>query len=227
MSVGLILMGIIAALVLLGVLQRVLDRMGLNDRLALLFAAAVIGCSFIPNIPIGAVRINVGGALIPLALCVYLLIRADTKKEFWRALIGSILTGAAVWGLGIVLPNEPERITLDPNYIWGLAGGVIAYILGRSRRAAFICGVVGVLLADAAVGVSNWAGGLQQTVTLGGAGTMDAVVISGIIAVLLAELVGEIIERMARNKPPEYSEVETPARHEAARVKAKNGGGER
>lgn len=227
MSVGLILLGVIAALVLLGLLQRVLDRMGLNDRLALLFAAAIFGCSFIPNIPLGPVQVNVGGAVIPLALCVYLLIRADTKKEFWRAVIGSVLTGAAVFFLGRILPNEPETITLDPNYIWGLAGGVIAYVLGRSRRAAFICGVLGVLLADAAVGVVNWTGGVRQTVVLGGAGVMDATVISGIIAVLLAELVGEIIERMARRTPPEKSDVQTPVHHEAVTARVKNGGDKR
>ena len=52
---------------------------------------------------------------------------------------------------------------------WRLAGGAAAYLLGRSRRAAFICGVMGVLLADIAVGIGNWARGVDQTLVLGGA----------------------------------------------------------
>lgn len=224
MSAGLILLSVVAALVLLGVLQRVLDRMGLSDRMALLFAALIFGCSFIPNIAIGMVRINVGGAVIPLILCIYLLVHADTGREFWRAVVGSVLTGAAVWGLGAVLPEDPTQITLDPNYIYGLAAGVIAYILGLSRRAAFVCGVLGVILADLAVGITNLANGYDQAITLGGAGAMDAVVISGIIAVLLAEIIGELIERMARKTTPEKSDVHTPVRHETVPVRAKNGG---
>ena len=41
---------------------------------------------------------------------------------------------------------------------------------------------------------------MPQTLSLGGAGAYDAVVISGILAVLLSELIGEIAERMARGR---------------------------
>ena len=130
-------------------------------------------------------------------------------------MIGSVLTGAIVFFLGRVMPNEPEQIVLDPNYVYGLAGGAVAYLLGRSRRAAFICGVLGVVLADVAVAVVNWSQGLSQTLVLGGAGMMDAVVISGLLAVLLAELVGELIERAVRPHRRENRDaVDTPVRKE-------------
>ena len=81
-----------------------------------------------------------------------------------------------------------------------MAGGVIAYLFGRSRRAAFIAGVTGVLIADVIASVEVWTQGVPQTLSLGGAGAYDAVVISGILAVLLSELIGEIAERMARGR---------------------------
>ena len=136
---------------------------------------------------------------------------SHTKKEVIRALFGSVLTAAAVFALGRLLPDEPENIFIDPNYVYGLAGGMIAYLLGRSRRAAFICGVLGVVLADVAVAALNWSQGIRQTLVLGGAGDMDTVVISGLLAVLLAELVGEIYERMARPHRRENREaIDTP-----------------
>ncbi len=213
MSIGLILLAAVSVLVLFGVAQRVLDKMQLTDRAALIIAAVIFFGGLVPDIRIGRVAINLGGAVAPLGVCVWLLIRTDTAKEFWRAVIGSVITGTLVFLLGRILPNEPENIVIDPNYVYGLVGGVVAYVLGRSRRAAFICGVLGVLLADTAVAVVNWANGLSQTLTLGGAGAMDVVVISGLLAVLLAELMGEIIERLARPHRRENQDaVDTPVR---------------
>ena len=93
-----------------------------------------------------------------------------------------------------------------------MAGGITAYLLGRSRRAAFICGVMGVLLADIAVGIVNWSRGVDQTLRLGGAGALDTVVISGLIAVLLAEFVGEILERWVRADAQHRDQGETSVR---------------
>lgn len=211
MSIGMILLTAVAVLIFFGVAQRVLDKMHLTDKAALLIVASMFFLSLVPNITIGRVQFNLGGAVVPVFVCAYLLIKADSGKEVVRALIGAILTGGAVYLLGRVLPNEPENITLDPNYIYGLAGGLIAYILGRSRRAAFICGVLGVLLADIAVAVINWQNGVDQPLVLGGAGVLDAMVLSGIVGVLLAELIGEIAERMVRGKnPPDHDRVDNP-----------------
>ena len=198
MSVGLILLSLVSVLVLFGADQRVLDKMHLTDRAALLIAAAIFFGGLAPDIQVGRVAVNLGGAVVPLGVCVWLLIKADSREEALRALLGSVLTGVAVFALSRLMPAEPEQITLDPNYTYGIAGGLIAYLLGRSRRGALICGVLGVVLADTATALINWQNGVNTTLRLGGAGAMDTVVISGLIAVLLAELVGELLERMAR-----------------------------
>lgn len=211
MSVGMILLAIASVLVLFGVGQRVLDKMQLSDRAALILMAVIFFGGLIPDIRLGMVSVNIGGALAPVGVCVYLLIKADTGKEVVRALIGSVLTAGAVYALSFLMPDEPEKIVIDPNYVYGLVGGAVAYILGRSRRAAFICGVLGVLLADTLVAVINWQKGINQMLHLGSGGAMDVVVISGLIAVLLSELVGEVLERMTRpgreNKDPVYTPV--------------------
>lgn len=200
MAIGMILLLIVSILVLIGAAQRVLDRMRLSDRAALIIVAVIFVGGLLPNIALGDVEINIGGALAPFGVCVYLLIGAQSNIERVRALAGALITGGAVYALGALLPDEPEAMWIDPNYLYGIAGGIIAYILGRSRRSAFICGVLGVLLADIAVGIVNAARGVRQTLVLGGAGAVDTVVISGILAVLLCELVGEVIERMARRR---------------------------
>ena len=202
MSIGTIVLTVVAVLIFFGALERVLDRMRLTDRAALVLIAAMFVGTLLPNIQLGRVSLGIGGAVIPLGVCVYLLIRADESKEVWLSLIGAVLTGAAVFGLSMLLPDEPEEMFMDPNLLYGLAGGAIAWILGRSRRGAFICGVMGVILADVATAILNWSRGVDQQLVLGGAGIADTVVISGVLAVLLSELGGEIVARIARSRRP-------------------------
>lgn len=208
-----ILLTAAAVLVFFGAAQRVLDKLYLTDRAALCLIAILFFGTLIPNLTIGFVSISIGGAVIPIGVCAYVLAKADTNRERVRALAGSLITGSAVYLLSSFMPDEPEAILIDPLYVYGLVGGIAAYIFGRSRRGAFICGVLGVLWADIAVGILNRLRGVDQQLVLGGAGVFDATVIAGLIAVLLAEFVGEILERITRgNEEAVHSRVDNPVR---------------
>lgn len=199
MTIGMILLIITAILILLGAGQRILDRLRLNDKLALLFIALIIVLGFMPDIRISPVfAFNLGGAVVPLALCIYLFIKADTAWERWRCILASLITGAAIFAIGRFSPDEPETITLDPILLYGLAAGLIAYLFGRSRRCAFIAGIIGMMLSNTANAVYVWTKGVDQDFVLGGAGAFDGIIVAGLVGVLLAELLGEIIERMKR-----------------------------
>ncbi len=208
MSAGLILLAVAGILILFGAAQRVLDRLRLTDRQALVFTAAMFVGGLIPDVRVAqAFSFNIGGALIPLILCVYLLSRAGSGWEVARTLIAAALTGAAIYYMGRLLPSEPEEMPFDFNYLYGLAGGALAYLFGRSRRGAFVAGVLGAMIADVWSAIDVWMSGVNQPLVLGGAGAADVIVISGLTAVLLAELVGEIIERMARGRQRDEKRV--------------------
>lgn len=201
LSVGFILLILTGVLVLFGAGQRVLDRLRLTDRQALLFIALIIAGGFLPDIRVTPrFAVNVGGALVPLALCVYLWVKADTAWEQVRCLLATLVTGVAVFTIGRLLPADPSRMPFDINYLYGIAAGLIAWVFGRSRRGAFVAGVVGVMLAQTASAFTVWAQGVDQTLALGGAGGFDVVVISGLLAVLMSELVGELAERASRGR---------------------------
>lgn len=198
MSGGTMLLTIAAILVYCGLLQRVLDRMYLTDRQALLLIGAMLLGTFLPNIVVGNLQIGIGGAIIPLGVCVYLFLRANENRERWHAVVGTLLTASGVYALSVLLPAEAEALPMDPMWLYALSGGVLAWLLGRSRRNAFICGVAGVILADLVSGIVTLAQGYQAQIVLGGGGIADAAVISGVLSVLLCELLGEVIERIAR-----------------------------
>lgn len=198
MSAGTMLLTIAAILVYFGLLQRVLDRMYLSDRQALLIIGAMFIGTLLPNASIGNWQVNIGGAVIPLGICVFLFFKADEVMERLRAIIGAFATAAGVCALSYMLPSEAENMLLDPIWLYGLCGGVLAWLFGRSRRNAFICGVAGVILADIIAGAIALLQGYHVQIVLGGAGIADAAVISGVSSVLLCELLGEVIERIAR-----------------------------
>lgn len=201
MTIGLILLGLSALLILLGLGQRVLDKLRLTDRQALLCIALIVAGGFLPDISVAPLfAFNLGGALIPLALCVYLWLKADTTLERVRSLVGALVAAAASYALGRFMPDEPETILIDPSLMHGLVAGVIGYLLGHSRRGAFIAGTLGVMLASVASAVTVWMRGVNQRLVLGGAGAFDVIIFSGFLAVLLSELIGELLERVQRGQ---------------------------
>ena len=200
MPTGMVLLLITAALIYFGAAQRVLDRMRLTDGQALLFIGLMIGGSFI-DIPLyqGAVElsVNVGGALVPFALCIYLLLRTDTVKERVRGIAAALATTGVVFGISQLTEFGPtDRTLIDPMWLFAIVAGVVGYLAGRSRKSAFIAGTLGIILTDVIHMARAFVMGMPSTVAIGGAGIFDTVVIAGIAAVLLAELVGETRERL-------------------------------
>lgn len=188
---------IVSVLILVGFAHRVLDRLGLTDLVALGFIIAVIAGSFIPDIRLHPLlSINIGGAVVPIILAGYVFFRADDSREKIRSILGFMISGIVIYILGTYLPDEPASILIEPMYIYAVACGLISYIIGRSRKAAFISGVLGIIISDLIQWVVNMVTGIPGTIRMGGAGFMDAVILSPIIAVLLVEIIGETREKI-------------------------------
>ena len=206
MPVGPILLTVLLILIYFGLVERVLDRMRLTDRQALLTVAAMLAGSLVDIRLAPGLSINLGGGIIPLGVAIYLIVTADRWYESVRAAGSGALTAAAVYLVGIWFPpGEPTELNLffmDAQYLYGVVAGLVGYVAGRSRRSAFCGGVLGVALSDLAHYNSYVREGLRQdvAVAIGGGGMWDTMVMAGVIAVLLAELIGESRELLARER---------------------------
>lgn len=196
---GVILLLVVGFIIYLGYAQRILDRMHLTDRAALALILLIILGSFV-DIPITArpqIMLNVGGALIPVGIVIYLLIKADTRREKVRGLLSALVTAVAIYLIAINYDfGHGHQDLIDPTYLFALVAGTIGYLSGRSRRSAFIAGVLGFILYNLFHVGRVISRGLPGPVMIGGAGALDTVIIAGILAVGIAELVGEIRERI-------------------------------
>lgn len=199
MSIGIILLIATGLLIYLGAAQRVLDKLYLTDSMAMLVVGLIIIGSFIEitlsRTPL--VILNLGGALVPVLLAVYVLFKTKSGKEWVRTIIAIALTGGAIYGISLFFRDFGHgRDIIDPMYIYAISGGLIAYLLGRSRRGAFIAGTLGFLTYNSIILWQVLTGKINTQVRLGGAGAFDSIVISGLVGVILAELIGESRERL-------------------------------
>jgi len=198
-NLGMLILIVVTGLIFLGFLHRVLDRMRLTKGQALTILLAMLAAGFLPNIPLlGGLSVNIGGALVPVAVAVYLIVTADEAKEKRRALITSGVVAVVAYLSEKILPLHGELpIDVDPLFLPAIVAAITAYALGRSRRAAFVGGVFGVILTDVLAWSENWLlYQLHVPIVLGSTGVFGAAVIGGMGAVLLAELLGETLERI-------------------------------
>lgn len=198
-TIGRLILLSLSLLIFFGVMERVLDRMYLRDKTALLVLAAILAGSFL-NVTLYqseqiTVRLNIGGALIPLAIALYVWLRAGSVKERLRSLLGAILVAAAIWMMGIVITDE-YAFPVDIVYLYPIVAGLVGYLLGRSRKGAFIAAVLGVTFFDISHGIYLLRSGIPGLVHFGGGGMFDTVILSGVLAVCLAEFIGESRERL-------------------------------
>lgn len=130
--------------------------------------------------------VNVGGAVIPTLLSIYLL----SKNRLWRrgliaiACIALICNASAreVHGVGIALP-----IFVPP-----VAAAIIAAIVSWRNAAplAYAGGSLGVLIGADLLNLGRLHGLGAPVLSIGGAGTFDGIFVTGVFAVLLAGLAG-------------------------------------
>ena len=181
MPAGAIILLIVAILIFLGLAQRVLDRLHLSDREALLFVLAMLVGGFLPDIPLTqTLSINIGGGIIPLILVIYLFIKAGTAAERSRAAVALLVTAVVVYIFLKLFPLEPTyAVLMDPMYLVAIIAGVAGYLAGRSRRSAFIAGVGSVFLNDLFTRLELFFTGARSELVIGGASIFDAVVVSG------------------------------------------------
>ena len=128
------------------------------------------------------IAINVGGALIPVLMSLYLLVR----NRLWGAglLATACVTAVChfladpVPGVGIALP------VLVPSF----TAAIIALLLSREHAAplAYICGSLGTLFGADLLNLGKVQGLSAPIASIGGAGTFDGVFLIGIVAVLIA-----------------------------------------
>jgi uncharacterized membrane protein len=129
--------------------------------------------------------INVGGAVIPILLSFYLLIRYD----LWGpGVLGTAIVAFVVHQLATPIPGVGISV---PTFVPPLLATVVALVLSWRNAAplAYIAGSLGVLIGADLLNLGLLRSLGAPVASIGGAGTFDGIFLTGVIAVLLASLI--------------------------------------
>ena len=134
-----------------------------------------------PNTTTTIVAINVGGAVIPLILSLWLL----TKTPLVRTGIAIGIVAAVAYILAGVVPGK--GIFLNP-FIPPLVSAASAMVLAWKSAApvAYVSGVLGTLIGADILHLPEVLDTSGNFLSIGGAGVFDGIFLVGIIAALLS-----------------------------------------
>ncbi len=134
-----------------------------------------------PPVTVQTVAVNVGGAIIPAALALYLIQRAAPVPTLITTAIIMLVT----WKLARVVPGVGIAM---PAFISPILSAGLAYLLARDNPApvAYIAGTMGTLIGADLLNWPKFKTLGAHLISIGGAGVFDGIFLCGLIAALLA-----------------------------------------
>jgi uncharacterized membrane protein len=205
---------VLLVLIQLGVLRYAYMRLGMSSGAALLLLlASLVGSYFnIPVVELPGQRVasdavvdffgmryvvpvvedwpgtliavNVGGAVIPVLVSLYLLVR----HALWiRGLLATVVVALVIHGFAD--PVRGVGIAV-PVFLPALITAVLALVLARERAAplAYVAGSLGTLIGADLTNLDKVSDLGAPVASIGGAGTFDGIFVTAILAVLLASI---------------------------------------
>jgi len=130
------------------------------------------------------IAVNVGGAVIPTLMSIYLM----AKRDLWaKGLIATAVVALVIHWLAEPVPGLGIAV---PVFLPVVITAIVALILSRVDAAplAYIGGGLGTLIGADLTNLDKVRGLGAPVASIGGAGTFDGIFLTGILAVLLASL---------------------------------------
>ena len=128
------------------------------------------------------IAVNVGGAVIPTLLSLYLLL----KNDLWiRGIAITAVVAAIVHMLAYPVPGVGIAV---PIFVPPIATAIVAVVIARQHAAAlaYVGGSLGTLIGADLLNLGAVQDLGAPVASIGGAGTFDGIFLTGIMAVLLA-----------------------------------------
>ncbi len=144
---------------------------------------------FVPMVterPGTMIAVNIGGAIVPTVLSLYLL----ASNRLWvRGLVAVALVTAVCHYLAYPVPGLGIAI---PPFVPPIAATVVALVLSPRYAAplAYVSGSLGTLIGADLLNLDKIQGLGAPVASIGGAGTFDGIFLAGILGVLFASLLG-------------------------------------
>lgn len=188
MTIGLVILGIVAVLIFFGAAERYFDMLGITSWLAFLIILAFVLGAVVPAFELGMFSVGVGGFIIPLIVTILLLAMTKKSGSIWRALPAIAAAAAVAAGFKLLMrPTGDDVLAL--SLITGFAAGALAFIIADSRINILIAAIAGITLGDIIGSSVTFAVTDAEMIYLGGSGVFDALIIAAAFGLVMYEAV--------------------------------------
>jgi uncharacterized membrane protein len=132
------------------------------------------------------IAVNLGGAVIPTVLSFYLMVK---HRIYVRSAIAVVIVAGLVHLMARPVPGVGIA---EPTFMPSLFTAGVVLVLSRKDAAplAYIAGSLGTLIGADLMNLGRIRGLGAPVASIGGAGTFDGIFLTGILAVLLASILG-------------------------------------
>ena len=135
-----------------------------------------------PVAPKTVVAVNLGGAVLPVLLSLYVLFRT---QAWFDSFVGIALVAAVVHRVARPIPGLGIAM---PLFVPPILAAVLGVLLSADHApaVAYVSGTLGTLIGADLLNLRKVAGLGAPVASIGGAGTFDGIFLTGILAVLLS-----------------------------------------
>ena len=136
-----------------------------------------------PQTKYSGIALNVGGALVPFGLCLYLL---TVVPSLWQIGVATVVMALVAKAIARPIPG---RGIVMPMFVPPILSALLAILIAREFAApcAYIAGTMGTLIGADVLNLHR-ARSMPGMLSIGGAGLFDGIFLVGIVAVLLTAL---------------------------------------
>lgn len=189
MTIGLVLSVVVAILAFFGLADSFFKRVPIAPWLGFVVSLLLIAGALIPNITIGSFSMNIGGFIVPVIGSVIFSVIAWRRGDFLKVIFAELVFSAIMVATRSLILPENGGMILATSLIVGFLGGIMAYVITRSRSGVLASVMMGIVLGDLIVNLIYVFGFGGYAFSMGTRGVFDALVIGCVFGCVMLEAV--------------------------------------
>lgn len=154
MLVSMIILGILALMVIVGLGRPILKDFRMHWIIPLVFFLLVIGLNFIPVINANGFSFSVGTLVFYLGVfvCFFVLGRISTSMV---AMTLGLISGGLIYAVTRIAVLTGNDFFATTNWAYALISGILLFMITRNGKYSFLSSVIGMLLANLLVQIGS------------------------------------------------------------------------
>lgn len=154
MLVSMIILGILALMIIVGLGRPILRDLKMNWIVPLVFFVAVIGLNFIPVISLGAFSFSIGTLVFYLGIFIMFFIFSRLSSSITAMALG-LIAGGLIYASTRISYLTGNDYFATTNWVYALVTGILMFAITRNGKYSFLASSIALLLSNMLVQIGS------------------------------------------------------------------------